>query len=138
VWGTRGDEMKTLQTNLVAMCLVAVMFSPISGKAQLVTVPPDETCKGSSTVTVTVFDANASRVPNAFVMLRGGGLEKGEPFKVETTTDADGKAVASVPCGYSDVFAAARGFAPYAEKTLILEDRRSIAVVLKVYLMVEE
>ena len=115
------------------LTLLPLLFAVVA-TAQMVSVPENDTCKGSSTVTVTVFlDKSVAVIPNAFVLLRGGGLGKGKPFQLELATNAEGRAIASVPCGYVDVFATATNFAPNAEKVLILEDKRSIAISLKLY-----
>ncbi len=64
----------------VATCLVAVVVLALNAKAQLASVPPDDTCNGSSAVTVTVFDESGRGIPNAFVMLRGEASPKESHF----------------------------------------------------------
>jgi hypothetical protein len=104
--------------------------------AQVSDSPGSVNCPALVNLTVTVTTEGGAVIPNAVVILREDTL--GEPrgvkvFGGELRTEANGKASAAVPCNYLDVFVAANGFAPAAQKFLITRDAHTFSVQLKMY-----
>jgi hypothetical protein len=98
---------------------VATPRVPLAGKT---------VCESPAKVTVTVFlKRSRAVIPHAFVLLRAHG---DRPFQLELETDSNGRATASVPCGYLDVFATALNFAPSAIRTEIEQDGQFVAISL--------
>jgi hypothetical protein len=134
------------QLESVAFCVVLVglfqVLVALDGATQMVSpLPGEPTCKGSSVVTVKVTDKSGAVIGDAFVLLRTDGPVSREPIQLELRTHSAGKgtgtATATVPCGYLDVFATARGFAPYAKKFLIEQDAQDIVFFLEVHPLTE-
>jgi hypothetical protein len=110
---------------VVLLTVLAVLHVP----AQMVSSPtkPGEATCTVSAVSVTVTDPSGGVIQNALVLLYV------EPLRLEELrTNSGGKATASPPCGYVDVFVAANGFTPHAEK-LLARESTSITVALSVY-----
>lgn len=104
--------------------------------AQVSESPGSVNCPPTVSLTVTVTTEDGAVIPNALVILREDIL--GQPrdvkaFESELQTDANGKTIAAVPCNYLDVFVAANGFAPAAQKFLITRDARTLSIPLKMY-----
>ena len=111
----------------------------VNVSAQRTAVPDAPTCNVSGTVNVTVVDLPGAAISNAFVLFRADqlGTPKAKPFLLELRTNSAGKAMASVPCGYADLFVAADGFAPHAAKLSIAQDSSSTSIRLEVSAMAE-
>jgi hypothetical protein len=117
--------------SLIAFFLLT-SFAAVTSAAQQVSLPVpisgEATCTSPATVTVTVFlNKSSAVIPKAYLLLRGVA---GKSFQVELQTDADGRATASVPCGYVDIFATARNFAPNAKRVGVEKDRQFLAISL--------
>ena len=95
----------------------------------------DAACTSPATVTVTVFLKNSNAViPYAVVLLRNVA---GKRLQLELQTDANGRATASVPCGYLDVFATGYGFAPNAKRLMVEKDHQFLAISLEAFPMID-
>jgi hypothetical protein len=114
---------------LRAAFVVLLAVLAVRVPAQMVSSPskPGEGTCAVSAVSVTVTDPSGAVIQNALVLLHV------EPLRlVEVRTNSGGQATASLPCGYVDVFVAANGFTPHAEK-LFARESTSITVALSVY-----
>jgi hypothetical protein len=117
---------------LIGFLVLLPALTAIGTAAQLasprVPLADKHVCKSPVKVTVTVFLKHSSAViPRAFVFLRGQGAK---PFQLELEADSSGRATASVPCGYLDIFATAFNFAPGAIRTEIEQDGQFVAISL--------
>jgi hypothetical protein len=109
----------------------------LGAPAQMVAAPPNQACKVSSTLTVTVSDKSGAVIPNAFVLLIRSALSSA-PQLSELRTDAEGRATASVGCGgYVDVFATAAGWDSNAKKVLVENEKQFVAISLDVFPMTQ-
>jgi hypothetical protein len=130
-------QLKAKAFGVVLLGLFPVLVA-LDSPTQIVSpLPGESTCKGSSLVIVKVTDKSGAVIADAFVLLRADGSVNQEPLQLELLTHSAGKltgtATTSVPCGYLDVFATARGFAPYAKKFLIQQNAQDIVFFLEVY-----
>jgi hypothetical protein len=114
---------------LFAMFPVLTAFSA----TQIVPFGDEQKCSTSGTVTITVADEFGALIPNAFVLIRGDRLHASKPFQVEMRTDASGKAIVSIPCGYADFYIGADTFIPQAKKLPIEQASSSTSFRLSVY-----
>lgn len=119
--------------SLRVLSLFAALVT-VNVSAQIVAAPSEDTCTTSATLSVTVTDATGAVIQNAFVMLRAEGpsVPNAQPFQLELQTNLVGKAIASVPCGYMDIFSTSPRFTPHTEKLLIAKVAQSVSVALQV------
>lgn len=119
---------------LFALFVLFPMLTAFSA-AQVVSGGNEPTCADTGTVTLTVSEESGAVIQNAVALFRADRLgdRKAKPLQLELHTDATGKASASIPCGYVDVFVAADGFTPQAKKLLIGQHSSSMSVRLNVY-----
>ncbi|MFI5118088.1 MAG: hypothetical protein ACHP8B_15460 [Terriglobales bacterium] len=121
---------------LVPLFLWLTMLATANVDAQISDSPGSVNCPALVNLTVTVTTEAGAVIPNAVVILREDTL--GEPrgvkvFGGELRTEKNGKASAAVRCNYLDIFVAANGFAPSAQKFLITRDAHTFSVPLKMY-----
>src|ERR1035438_3050788 len=120
-------KLVALQAGFVALFTVLAVLNVPAQMVSTQLEPAEAPCTVSAAVTVTVTDPAGAVVQNALVLLHV------EPHRLEELrTNSTGKVTASVPCGYVDVFVAANGFRPHAEK-LLTRISTSITVALSVY-----
>ena len=91
---------------------------------------PEALCTVSAAVTVTVSDPTGAWVENALVVFRPKGNSREPSRPQQLTTNHTGMAIAKVACGFADVFVAADGLTPYAQKVYLGHDQVPLKITL--------